>query len=214
MPQRPIRKPRVDKERAKRSVITRILPRREVQAFGSIEVYPKKVRFRTQNPGEKVYLLVRAHIITNLGWIFRFAVLSALPILLIGVFDYLDIDYGFFRYEYVVLVLIVYYISVIASALMNLLGWYYNIYLVTSERVLHYEFRPLLAYKISEAEIENIQDVSQISVGFLPNVFGFGDIRIQTAANKSRFYFRAVPRPVWFRNVIADLSSLVRAYEP
>ena len=79
---------------------------------------------------------------------------------------------------------------------------------------MHYEFVPLLAYKVSEAEIENIQDVSQVSIGFFPNMFGYGDIRIQTASNKSRFFFKAVPKPIWFRNVIADLSSLVRAYEP
>ncbi|MBN1332110.1 PH domain-containing protein [Candidatus Dojkabacteria bacterium] len=210
----PVRRPVVEREAAQRSVITRILPKREVQAFGSIEVYPKKVRFRTQNPGEKVYLLVRAHVITNIGWIIRVAILSAMPIFAFSIFNYLRIEFGFFSEEYVILVLFAYYISVVASALMNLLSWYYNIYLVTSERVLQYEFRPLLAYKVSEAEIENIQDVSQVSIGFFPNIFGYGDIRVQTAANKSRFFFRAVPKPVWFRNVIADLSSLVRAYEP
>ena len=209
-----LRKPTANRDQTHRSVVTKILPRREVQAFGSIEVYPKRVRFRTQNPGEKVYLLVRAHIITNIGWIFRFAMLATIPVVVFALFNYLAIDFGFFTEEYVGLLLVAYYVSILSTALMNLLSWYYNIYLVTSERVLHYEFRPLLSYKISEAEIENIQDVSQVSVGFVPNMFGYGDIRIQTAANKSRFFFRAVPRPVWFRDVIADLSSLVRAYEP
>lgn len=198
----------------KRSLLSRILPRREVQAFGAIEVYPRKIKFRTQNPGEKVYLLVRAHIITNVGWIIRFAVLNVVPILVLEFFNYFNLDTGFIAYDYVVLVLLVYYVTITAGALMSFLRWYYNIYLVTSQRILHYEYRPLSVYKVSEAEIENIQDVSQQSIGFLPAIFGYGDIKVQTAANRSRFYFRAVPRPVWFRNVIADLAALVRSYEP
>lgn len=205
---------RIDNTKAKRSLISRVLPRREKQAFGAIEVYPKRVTFKTQNKGERVYILVRAHVITNLGWILRLGFMSILPLVLFIFLDYFNVDLSFMSTSDIVLLVLAYYVSVLASGLMNLLGWYYNVYLVTSERILHYVFKPLSTYKISEAEIENIQDVSQSSVGFLPNVFGFGDILVQTAATRNKFYFRAVPRPVWFRDVIADLANLTRTNEP
>lgn len=107
-----------------------------------------------------------------------------------------------------------YYLSIVALVLMNLMNWYYNIYLVTSDRVIDYDFKALSAYKVSEAEIENVQDVSQMSVGFLPNMFGYGDIMVQTASSRNKFYFKAVPKPSWLRDVIADLASLVRTEEP
>ena len=93
---------------------------------------------------------------------------------------------------------------------MQFIKWYYNLYLVTSERIIHYFFRPLGGYKVAETEIENIQDVSQASIGFLPNIFGYGDIMVQTASIKNKFFFKAVPHPIWFRDVIADLSRLVK----
>lgn len=201
-------------ESAKRSVVSRILPRRESRAFGSINVYPRKIAFETQNPGEKVYILARAHIITNFGWMIRVAALSTLPLLIFIFVDYFEVSLEFIPPNLTGLMVISYYISIASVAIQNLMNWYYNIYLVTSERIIDYDFRALSAYKISEAEIENIQDVSQMSIGFLPNLFGYGDVVVQTAATRNRFYFRAVPKPVWFRDVIADLAALVRTNEP
>jgi len=198
----------------RRSVIANILPRRESQAFGAISVYPRHIKFQTQNPGEKVFVLVRAHVIVNLGWMFRFVLLGILPVGLMVLLNYFDVDLGFLQNENVVLMLMSYYVSILAYALMHFLAWYYNIYLITSERILDFDFSPLSSYRVAEAELENIQDVTQSTVGFLPNLFGYGDIVVQTASTKNKFYFRAVPRPVWFRDVIADLSRLIRADEP
>lgn len=205
---------KIDNTKKKRFRITSILPKRESQAFGSIEVYPKKVTFRTQNPGERVYILVRAHVLTNLGWLIQLCLSSIVPILFFLFLDYFNIDLNFIGESLVFLLVLTYYISTVCRALMSFLRWYYNIYLVTSERIIHYQFDPLTIYKVSEAEIENIQDISQASLGFLPNMFGYGDIMVQTASVRNKFYFKAVPRPVWFRDVLADLAALVRTNEP
>lgn len=198
----------------KNRTVAKILPRRESRAFGSINVYPKKVTFETQNPGEEVYILARAHVITNIGWIFRVAALSTIPLFLLYFVDYFNVSIDFIPYQLTVLMLVAYYLSLVALSLMNLMNWYYNIYLVTSDRVMDYDFRAMAAYKVSEAEIENIQDVSQMSIGFFPTMFGYGDILIQTASSRNKFYFRAVPKPAWIRDVIVDLASLVRTNEP
>ncbi len=61
---------------------------------------------------------------------------------------------------------------------------------------------------------DNIQDISQKVLGFLPAAFNYGDIRIQTASERNQFYLKAVPDPTWFRDVISDLSKLVTQDEP
>lgn len=198
----------------KNKIVAKILPRRESRAFGSISVYPKQLTFETQNPGEKVYILARAHILTNIGWIIRAAGLSTIPLFLLYFVDYFNVNIDFIPNGLIVLMIAAYYLSIVALVLMNLMNWYYNIYLVTSDRVIDYDFKALSAYKVSEAEIENVQDVSQMSVGFLPNMFGYGDIMVQTASSRNKFYFKAVPKPSWLRDVIADLASLVRTEEP
>ncbi|KKQ34763.1 MAG: hypothetical protein US52_C0048G0006 [candidate division WS6 bacterium GW2011_GWA2_37_6] len=198
----------------RRSLIARVLPRREKRAFGAIEIYPKRLRFLTQNPGEVVYILARAHVIVNLGWAFRLAFLSVVPLVGLYFMDYLQLGIGFVTDELIALIILVYYLMLAGSFIMNLMSWYYDIYLVTSERIIHYDFNPLTSYHVAEAEIENIQDVTQSTIGFLPNIFGYGDITVRTASSKNKFYFKAVPHPVWFRDVIADLSRLIRAKEP
>jgi|GEM_PF-5479256 len=137
-----------------------------------------------------------------------------IPIVAFLFVDYFGVDFGFVTDEIVVLLVLGFYLSLTASLIMNLMSWYYDIYLVTSERILHYAYQPLASYKVLEAEIENIQEVTQATVGFAPSLFGYGDIIVRTAASRNKFYFRAVSRPVWFRDVIADLSRLIRTKEP
>ncbi len=161
-----------------------------------------------------MYVLARAHVVTNLGWIIRLAMSSTIPLFIFAFIDYFSVRIDFVPTNIIVLLLLAYYLTLATMAIMYLSAWYFNIYLVTSERILHYKFSPLSSYKVSEAEIENIQDVSQISIGFLPNLVGYGDILVQTAATRNKFYFRAVSRPVWFRDVITDLAKLVRTNEP
>lgn len=203
-----------DTRNSRKSIIRRIFPKHESSAFGSLEIYPRRLRFKTQNPGERVYILVRGHVITNFGWVFRSAFLFMLPVLVIILLSSLEFDLDLIPSDLLTIGLMAYYLTVIVRVIANIAKWYYNVYLVTGERILHYRFRPLSMYKISEAEIENIQDVSQSSIGLMPNMFGYGDILVQTASRQNKFYFRSVPRPVWFRDVITDLSRLTRVNEP
>ncbi len=208
------RRSRVAKNLAQQKELRKVLPKREHKAFGAISVYPKRFHFKTQNPGERIYIVARSHIITNLGWISRVILLSVAPVMLMYFFNYFGVGIDIIASVESSLLIMGFYLSLITMIFMNFLSWYYNIYLVTSERIIRYSFRSLGGYRVAETEIENIQDVSQVSVGFLPNIFGFGDIVIQTASTRNKFHFKAVPHPIWFRDVIADLSRLIRTNEP
>jgi hypothetical protein len=109
-----------------------------------------------------------------------------------------------------IVVLVVYYSILITYLLFNFTDWYYDIFLVTNERIINIEFSPLKRHRISEARLRNIEDVSETVIGLFPSLFNYGDVKVQTAGRHDLFVFRGVPDPAWFRDVIMDLSKFSR----
>lgn len=109
---------------------------------------------------------------------------------------------------------VIYYSTLVSYAFINFLNWYFNIYLVTNHRVVHFQFKAFTGKAITETPLTKIEDISQRIIGVFPSIFHYGDIRVQTAATKSNFFFKNVPDPTWFRDVLADLIKLVKSDEP
>jgi len=182
--------------------------------FGGIRVRPS-VKFATQDSDETIYILARRHIITNFGWIFNLAVAAVLPVILI----YLLVSYtanvgAIIPPIYLEVFPFLYYSSLFTYTLINLDDWYYNVILVTNKRIINYRYNPLVTYTIEEAELVNIQDVSQTEVGVIPSFFNYGDVFVETAGKDTRLEFKSIPKPTWFRNVLAELARLSRNSEP
>jgi hypothetical protein len=87
--------------------------------------------------------------------------------------------------------------------------------MITDERMIHTEFKLLTGSKVSEAPLDNIVDISQENYGFLPSLFNYGNVKVQTAtAMKSRFDFQQIPDPSWFRSVLYELVKISEGGEP
>lgn len=188
--------------------------------FGQLAVYPPGVKFASQNHDERIFILIRQHVMTNIGWLFRTALLILLPLIIWLVIDFLIISFpvifpqgadirSFLPDTIWIVLALIYYTTVFTYAFAKFLDWYFDVYLVTSERIIHTEFRIMTGKFISEAPLRNIQDVSQSIVGFFPSLFNYGDVVVQTAAEKGKFYFRSVPDPNWFRDVVTDLAKVI-----
>ena len=89
---------------------------------------------------------------------------------------------------------------------MNFLHWYYNIYIVTTQRVIDIDFIQLLYKKFSEARLDRIEDVTFTSSGFFAAVFNFGDVTIQTAGETREFAFDSIPKP---SSVVRTIEALI-----
>ncbi|KXK26768.1 MAG: hypothetical protein TR69_WS6001000789 [candidate division WS6 bacterium OLB20] len=210
--------------------VREILPKPKSGLLGQLSVYPRGVSFATQDRGEHVYILARKHVITNLGWVFRATLLAVLPLLvIIGTEILADSFPQFIPRDFTLWELLapgawlvmaaIYYVNIFSYVFARFIDWYFDIYLVTSERFVHIEFRILTGKFISEAPLKNIEDVSQQVVGLFPALFNYGDIIITTASERGKFRFESVPDPTWFRDVLTDLNKLVhtkprRALEP
>jgi hypothetical protein len=189
-----------------------ILPERKESTISSVVVLPENLEFETQNPNEQVYIMLRRHIITNFGWIVMSVFMLLLPLIVSAVLSMANIDlYQALpvKQSYVVGAVLLWYLFTITRSFMKFLDWYFNIYVVTNERVLDFDFSPFAYHKISEAGLESIEDATQENIGFFPMLFNYGDVYVQTAAQRREFDFTSVPKPAWVRDKIMDLRDMV-----
>jgi hypothetical protein len=206
--------------------VLHVLPRNEARHWHSLVIYPKHAHFAFQKKSEKVYILTRKHFITNLGWIAKTIFFIFLPfiLLLLGEVilpqlfsqlinsDTIFLNLSVFN---VIAVIVLYYTLVFTYAWGSFIGWFFNVYLITNERMIHTEFKLMTGSKVSEAPLDNIVDISQENYGFLPSLFNYGNVKVQTAtAMKSRFDFHQIPDPSWFRSVLYELVKIDTEGEP
>lgn len=162
--------------------------------------YPDHVRFIGADSEEKIVLLLRRHAITNLGWIFASIVLFATPLVLLS--------FGFLSsiaFEFLVVGLLFWYLISFAFTLEEFLTWFFNVYIITDERVFDVDFVNLVYREITDAKLDQIQDVTVRVGSVIRTVFDFGDVLIQTAGVIPQLDFEAVPHPDRVAQVLREL---------
>jgi len=162
---------------------------------------PIKTYFASQSREEEVILLLRKHPITQLKWIFTAIFLAILPLLLtrFALFSFFPDNYLFAAH-------VGWYLLLLGFIVESFLSWFFNVYIVTDERIVDVDFLSLIYRNISSAKIDNIEDVTAETSGALRAIFNFGTVRVQTAAEKTEFEFEDVPQP---NKVIALLNDLI-----
>jgi hypothetical protein len=169
---------------------------------------PAGVRFETQEAEETVILFLRQHMIVNLGWI----VVAILLVLSPGfIFPMIINALGLVvtvPASYIVIGTLFWYVGTLGFVLAKFLGWYFNIYIVTNERVVDIDFYYLLYKQFSQAELPKIQDISYASGGILATFFNYGNVAIQTAGEMPNLEFQKVPFPEKVVETIRNLTEL------
>ncbi len=158
-------------------------------------VRPDGIRFETQEEQEEILLLMRQHLVTNLSWVLAAVGLILLPMFLVPLILTskslpADLPPG-----YLIILPIIWYLGVFGYMFTNFLHWYYNVYIVTNERVVDIDWLSLLYKRLSSTQLTNIQDVTYNQSGILDSFFDFGTVLIQTAGTEPNFEFEAVPKP-------------------
>jgi membrane protein YdbS with pleckstrin-like domain len=175
------------------------------QALSTFSYYPNNVDFESRSNDEKIVLLLRQHVIVNVKWVLIAIVMFFVPSVAkaFGVFD--TIPNGF-----ELVITMAWYLFTMAYALENFLNWYFNVYIVTNERVVDVDFNNLIYKRVSDATLDNIQDVTYSMGGVVRTVFNYGNVFIQTASEVSEFDFLAVPKPDRVVRIINDLVPQVK----
>jgi hypothetical protein len=87
------------------------------------------------------------------------------------------------------------------------LDYYLDAWIVTNERIINIEQRGFFMRNISELKLTKIQDVTSEIIGVIPTLLDYGNIHVQTAAEKERFVFFQIPHPNRVKNVIVQLQE-------
>lgn len=166
------------------------LPGHTHNLLSSYFFYPEKIDFVNRDPEEVVVLMVRRHAITNLPWLLLSFVLIIAPAFLsvLPVFEQIPSQMQ-------LILAIVWYMITAAYMLESFLSWFFNVNIVTDERIIDVDFVNLIYREITDADIEQIQDVTVEVGGTIRTIFGFGDVLIQTASEMPKTKFEAVPNP-------------------
>lgn len=161
---------------------------------------PLQTGFSTQAVNENVILLLRQHPITQLGWFIISLIGAFIPLFMdsISFFNFLPLNFQLAIY-------FGWYLVLLGFIFESFLKWFYNVYIITDERIIDIDFYSLTYRNISAAKIDNIEDTTASTAGFLSALFDFGTVTIQTAAEKREFEFEGVPRPTQVTTLINDL---------
>lgn len=161
---------------------------------------PANINFETRDSEEKVVLLIRRHPITNFSWITVFLLMLIAPGIL-GSFPILDFMPDRFQF----IAVLGWYMITTAYFLENFLMWFFNVNVITDERIVDIDFSNLLYKKVADAKLDKIQDVAYKTGGAIRTVFNYGDVLIQTASEVPNFEFAAVPKPDQIAKILQEL---------
>jgi len=177
--------------------------------WGSFAVGPEDLRFEAQHEDEEIIILGRRHPVTNLGW---------LTIVCFAVF--IPTVWGSFPFFAALSTLtltkitILWYLAMLFFVIQNFLLWFYNIYIVTNERLVDVDFVGLLSKTVNVTELDNVEDVNYSQNGLMDSFFNMGDVIVQTASEQktqdasgelSAFTFEAIANPDKVSQIISKL---------
>jgi len=169
--------------------------------FAAFAAKPFNVAFDAQHKDEQVLLLLRQSLITQIKYVVIAIGLAFVPVLFnsVGMLSFLPLNFQFIAN-------VGWYLMVMSYVLEVFLSWFYNVYIITDERIIDVDFHSLLFKNVAYAKIDNIEDITATTSGALGSIFDYGSVRIQTAGAVSEFDFVDVPHP---SKVVSFLNELL-----
>lgn len=179
------------------------IPRKSGFSLSSLIVLPsKRVHFETQDSQEEVLVIVRAHWITNLPWLLIATLLFLAPKIL-TFFPLLDAFPARFQTAFV----IGWYLIAIMYVFEKFLNWFFNLGIITDERIFDVDLDGLTGRRIADAELSKIQDVTFTNSGVFGTIFNYGNVFIQTAAEVVEFVFDDIPQPAKIAEILQKMRT-------
>jgi len=162
--------------------------------------YPKHVNFIGTDSQEKIILILRRHPITNLPWLTTAFFMILAPFIVSFIPQIQNAPFG-----YQVVGMMTWYLITLAFMIEQFLSWFFNVHIVTDERVFDVDFVHLVHREITDANIDQIQDVTARMGGVIRTMFNYGDVLIQTAAEMPMIEYHGVPRPDKVTRILREL---------
>lgn len=108
----------------------------------------------------------------------------------------------------------IYYLFLWLSFFNYFLAYYLDVWVVTNKRVIDIQQHSLWRRTISEQPLSRVQDITSDVHGIFPTLFGYGDIKVQTAGAEKEFTFKNIPHPEQMSQAILELIEQERRKNP
>lgn len=154
--------------------------------------------------GEKLVKTIRRHWFVVALDVLIFLILAIVPLFIITVvlnqgIRGAEISYGpIIAFFYSVWLLFTW--NIFAVAWTN--NYYLDVILITNRRLLKIDQISLFARDISEMRLERVQDINVETMGIIPSLLNFGDLKVQTAGEEKEFVMHNIPNPNEIKNII------------
>lgn len=166
---------------------------------------PANCRFEGQDPGETILLLLRAHPITNLSWIFISIFIFFVPFVVFKIAPLTGFNIALFPPTYQLAGIILNYLLVLIIVFEGFLNWYFNVTLITNEKIIDMDFEHLLYKAVDLAPLPKIEETDSVTAGMLGTLFNFGNVKVQTAGATVAIEMHNIPNPAAVADMILDL---------
>lgn len=154
--------------------------------------------FENQRPDEKIVLVKKRH-----PWVLFKAGLVALLVIILVLISFLI--WGASSISVIVLTAGLVFLTLF---LMGRFFVYNNdIFILTNHRIINIDQSGFFTRRVSEAELENIQNVTYMIKGPIRSLLNFGDIEVATAGNTPGLVFRNVENPHFVQERIVELQK-------
>jgi len=164
--------------------------------------------FKKIKEGEKIIKVIHRH------WfdiVQQFLIVAFLIVALIGgffAFPFMLPDFNMAGFYILLLFLeTTFLLFVWIYSFLIWVDYYFDVWIITSERIVNIEQKGLFTRQISELKFSRVQDVTADVGGFFQTVLDYGDVHIQTAGEEARFLLRQVPDPYRLKSMIMELQK-------
>lgn len=166
----------------------------------SFKSFPKGLKFHGKEKGEEIVLVIRSHWIVYLPQALITLLVLALPWVLAALAD------GVFKnFPIFMSLLVSSFLIALSIVVASLVRWYYNVSIITDQRVIDLDFPNIMSHSMSEAQLEKIEDVTHKQIGIIGSFFDVGSVYIQTAGTAQNIEFTNIPRPRDVQDILIDM---------
>jgi uncharacterized membrane protein YdbT with pleckstrin-like domain len=164
------------------------------------------VRFETQGDDEAAILVLRAHPITQVPWVFTALIILILPFFFnVFLTNYLSTPQTMFLNFF-------WYGFLFSFIFVNILNYIFNVGIITNFRVIDVDFTNILYKEVTDTVLDKIQDVTVKTAGFVASLFNYGNLFIQTAGTEANIEFINIPNPTEAATAINNLMEINRGH--
>ncbi len=159
-----------------------------------------------RKPYENIQVIIRKHWLILFFKIFQFAVLLGIGFVAYTMgSDYFSVNSG--AQELGAFLFAVYVLVVWQVFFIGVMDYFLDTWIITDHRVIDILQHGFFKRDISELRYSSIEDITVKIQGFIPTIFNYGDVIIQTAAEIGEFKFENIPYPNQIKDLVFKMGD-------